>query len=84
MIAGQPVFNFDLDSVNPIGSIILGINYMFYDLRLTKLAKQANFEFITKFLVKLADRAYHIFKRPLHHYMSYLKIHEEEIQQLVD
>lgn len=74
------MFNFDLDAVNPIGSIILAVNCMFYDLRLTKLAKQANFEFISKFLVKLAERAYQIFKRPLHHYMSYLKVHEDEIK----
>lgn len=78
-MVGQPIFNFDLDSVNPIGSIILAINYMFYDIRLTKLAKQANFEFVAKVLVKLAERAYFIFKRPLKYYLSYLKIHEDEI-----
>lgn len=73
-MVGQPIFNFDLDSVNPIGSIILAINYMFYDIRLNKLAKQANFDFVSKILVKLAERAYFIFKRPMKYYLSYLKI----------
>jgi hypothetical protein len=38
-MVGQPVFNFDLDSVNPIGSVILALNYIFYDVRLSKVSK---------------------------------------------
>jgi hypothetical protein len=57
-----------------MGSVILAINYMFYDLRLNKLNKQASFEFIQKVLIKLAEKAYYLFRKPLKYYLSYLKV----------
>lgn len=38
----------------------------------------ANFDFINRTIIKLAERAYHLFKRPLSYYLSYLKINEGE------
>jgi hypothetical protein len=57
-MVGQPFFNFDLDAVNPIGSVLMALCYIFYDVRLGKFEKSANFTFISKTLVKLAERAY--------------------------
>jgi hypothetical protein len=57
-MVGQPVFNFEMDSVNPIGALLISLTYIFYDARLLKLEKQANFEYINRTLVKLAERAY--------------------------
>lgn len=79
VMVGQPIFNFDLDTVNPIGSVSLAINYLFYDLRLNKLSKFATFEFIQKTLIKLAEKAYFMFKKPLKYYLSYLKCQHEDI-----
>jgi hypothetical protein len=76
-MVGQPFFNFDLDSVNPLGSVILSLCYIFYDTRLSKLEKSANFNFISKTLIKLAEKAYILFRRPLSYYLKYLKIAEE-------
>ncbi|CDW74616.1 glucoamylase [Stylonychia lemnae] len=81
---GQPFFNFEMDSVNPIGSIILAINYMFYDIRLIKLSKQANLSFVQDVLVKLAERAYCIFKRPLKYHLSYLKMAQDNLNAYIE
>ena len=61
-----------------MGSVLLAINYIFYDLRLNKLARLATFEFIQKNLIKLAEKAYFLFKRPLTYYLSYLKPQNED------
>jgi hypothetical protein len=47
----------------------MALCYIFYDVRLGKFEKSANFTFISKTLVKLAERAYQLFKRPLSYYL---------------
>lgn len=56
----------------------MSLTYIFYDSRLSKLKKMATFDFISRTLVKLAERAYHLFKRPMSYYLSYLKIKEDD------
>jgi hypothetical protein len=55
----------------------MALTYIFYDARLKKLESSANFDFINKTLIKLAERAYFLYKRPISYYLSYLKIPEE-------
>jgi hypothetical protein len=46
VMIGQPFFYCPLDEINPIGSVLLSLTYIFYDARLSKLEKQANFDYI--------------------------------------
>lgn len=56
----------------------MALIYIFYDARLKKLEASANFDFIKKTLIKLAERAYLLYKRPISYYLSYLKVPEGE------
>lgn len=46
VMMGHPIFYKPLDEINPIGSILLSLTYIFYDARLGKLGKLANFEYV--------------------------------------
>jgi hypothetical protein len=61
---GQPFFVKELDEINPIGSLIISLCYIFYDVRLGTLEKSgkvleikpiASFDFIKSILVTLAN-----------------------------
>jgi len=55
---GRPYFHPDLDCVNPIGSVLLSLCYIFYDCRLEKLKDTCTYTYINKILFKVAQQAY--------------------------
>lgn len=71
MKIGQPFFILEEDGVNPIGAVLYSLCGIFYDNRITKLDHLANFSFINKILMKLADQSYTYFKRPISYYLSF-------------
>ena len=58
VVVGQPFFNADKDIVNPIGSVLFALTYIFYDARLGKLEQSATFEYIQNTILKVAQRGY--------------------------
>jgi hypothetical protein len=64
--------------VNPIGSVLTVTKYLFYDIRLTSLSRLASYDFLQKTIIKLSEKAYYYFKRPLQYFLEYLKIQQEE------
>ena len=46
VMMGKPMFYKPLDEINPIGSILMSLTYIFYDARLGKMTKLANFNYV--------------------------------------
>ena len=72
VMVGPPAFNPLLDQVSPLGSVLLSLCYIFYDIRFTKLRKSTNYDFVQNVLMKVADRAYSTYTFSVKEHLSYL------------